>query len=83
MPRAMQTVRAIQKNDQKQDQKEGFKPNTTVEQKRVNITVIAAPHGYYQKEQYTPLDFYPSAEGFQRARWVFHELWGALYYRIK
>ncbi len=79
MPRAMQTVKVIQKNDQK----EGFKPNPTVGQKRVNITVIAAPHGYYQKEQYTPLDFYPSAEGFQRARWIFHELWGALYYRIK
>ncbi len=37
------------KNDQQQDQKEGFKPNPTVEQKRVNIAVIAAPHGYYQK----------------------------------
>lgn len=83
MPRAIQTVKAIQKNDQKQDQREGFKPNHTVEQKRGNITVIAAPHGYYQKEQYTPLDFYPSAEGFQRTRWIFHELWGALYYRIK
>ncbi len=79
MPRAMQTVKVIQKNDQK----EGFKPNPIVEQKWVNITVIAAPHGYYQKEQYTPLDFYPSAEGFQRTRWIFHELWGALYYRIK
>ncbi len=83
MPRAMQTVKVIQKNDQKLDQKEGFKPNPTVEQKQVNIAVIAAPHGYYQKEQYTPLDFYPSAEGFQRARRVFHELWGVLYYRIK
>ncbi len=83
MPRAMQTVRAIQKNDQKQDQKEGFKPNRTVEEEQGNITVIATPHGYYQKEQFTPLDFYPSGEGFQRARWIFHELWGALYYRIK
>jgi len=45
--------------------------------------VIAAPHGYYQKELYMPLDFYPSAEGFQRTRWIFHELWGVLYYRIK
>ncbi len=83
MPRAMQTVKVIQKNDQKLDQKEGFKANLTIEKKRGNITVIAAPHGYYQKEQFTPLDFYPSSEGFQRARWVFHELWGALYYRIK
>ncbi len=83
MPRAMQTVKVIQKNDQKLEQKEGFKPTHSVEQKRGGITVIAAPHGYYQKEQFTPLDFYPSAEGFQRTRWVFHELWGALYYRIK
>jgi hypothetical protein len=39
--------------------------------------------GFYQKEQYTPLDFYPSNEGFQRTRWIWHELLGSLWYWLK
>jgi uncharacterized SAM-binding protein YcdF (DUF218 family) len=45
--------------------------------------VVEAPIGYYQKSQFTPLDFYPSSEGFQRTRWIFHEILGNLWYRLK
>jgi len=77
MPRALQTVRQIQK-----------KQATTITRKDssgngLDMEVVPAHHGYYQKQNYTPLDFYPSSEGFQRTRWVFHELLGSLYYRIK
>jgi uncharacterized SAM-binding protein YcdF (DUF218 family) len=47
------------------------------------LQVIEAPMGYSQKSQFTPLDFYPSSEGFQRTRWIFHEILGHLWYRLK
>jgi uncharacterized SAM-binding protein YcdF (DUF218 family) len=47
------------------------------------LQVVEAPMGYYQKSQFTPLDFYPSSEGFQRIRWIFHEILGSLWYRLK
>ena len=47
------------------------------------LQVVEAPMGYYQKNQFTPLDFYPSSEGFQHARWIFHEILGQLWYRLK
>jgi uncharacterized SAM-binding protein YcdF (DUF218 family) len=47
------------------------------------LQVVEAPMGYYRKSQFTPLDFYPSSEGFQRTRWVFHEILGSLWYRLK
>ncbi len=47
------------------------------------LQVVEAPMGYYQKNQFTPLDFYPSSEGFQRTRWIFHEILGGLWYRLK
>ncbi len=47
------------------------------------LQVVEAPMGYYQKNQFTPLDFYPSSEGFQRTRWIFHEILGQLWYRLK
>lgn len=47
------------------------------------LQVVEAPMGYYQKSQFTPLDFYPSSEGFQRTRWIFHEILGSLWYRLK
>jgi len=77
MPRALQTLRQIQR-----------KQATTITQKNnsgngFDIEIVPAPHGYYQKQNYTPLDFYPSSEGFQRTRWVLYELLGSLYYRIK
>jgi len=47
------------------------------------LQVVGAPMGYYQKNQFTPLDFYPSSEAFQRTRWIFHEILGQFWYRLK
>ena len=47
------------------------------------IEVIPVPTSFYLKEQFTPLDFYPSNEGFQRTRYIWHELIGNLWYRLK
>jgi uncharacterized SAM-binding protein YcdF (DUF218 family) len=47
------------------------------------LIVIPAPMGFYQKTTFTPLDFYPSSEGFQRTRWIWHEILGNLWYRLK
>jgi uncharacterized SAM-binding protein YcdF (DUF218 family) len=77
MPRVLQTVIQIQR-----------KQATTVTKKDssgngFDMEVVPAPHGYYQKQNYTPLDFYPSSEGFQRTRWIFHELMDSLQCVIK
>lgn len=77
MPRALQTVRQIQKKQATTVTKKDDSRNGS------DIEIVLAPHGYYQKQNYTPLDFYPSSEGFQRTRWIIHELLGSLYYRIK
>ncbi len=47
------------------------------------LKVVEASMGFYQKTAFTPLDFYPSSEGFQRTRWVWHEILGNLWYRVK
>jgi len=47
------------------------------------LRVIEVPTGFYQKEQFNPLDFYPSNEGFQRSRWIWHEILGELWHRLK
>ena len=47
------------------------------------LKVIEAPMGFYQKTAFIPLDFYPSSEGFQRAKWICHEILGNLWYRVK
>jgi len=47
------------------------------------LNVIEAPMGFYQKTAFTPLDFYPSNEGFQRTRWIWHEILGNLWYKVK
>lgn len=47
------------------------------------LQVVVAPMGHYQKSQFTPLDFYPSSEGFQRTRLIFHEVLGYFWYRLK
>lgn len=47
------------------------------------LVVMEAPMGFYQKQAFTPLDFYPSGEGFQRTRWVLHEILGQIWYRLK
>lgn len=48
-----------------------------------NLNVIEAPMGFYQKEAFTPLDFYPGTEGLQKTRQIFHEILGNLWYRLK
>ncbi len=50
---------------------------------REGLRVLEAPMGFYQKQSFTPLDFYPSSEGFQRTRWILHEILGSLWYRLK
>ena len=47
------------------------------------LIVVPAPMGFYQKTAFTPFDFYPSSEGFQRTRWIWHEILGNLWYRVK
>lgn len=47
------------------------------------LRVLEAPMGFYQKQSFTPPDFYPSSEGLQRTRWIFHEILGSLWYRLK
>jgi uncharacterized SAM-binding protein YcdF (DUF218 family) len=58
-------------------------PRANVQFEKQGFTVIEAPMGFYQKEQHTPLDFYPSNEGFQRTRWIWHELLGSFWYWLK
>ena len=47
------------------------------------LIVVSAPMGFYQKTTFTPLDFYPSSEGSQRTRWIWHEILGNLWYKVK
>jgi uncharacterized SAM-binding protein YcdF (DUF218 family) len=47
------------------------------------LKVVEAPMGFYQKTAFTPLDFYPSSEAFQRTRWIWHEILGNVWYRVK
>ncbi len=47
------------------------------------LQMVEAPVGYYQKSEFAPFDFYPSSEGFQRTRWIFHEILGYFWYRLK
>jgi uncharacterized SAM-binding protein YcdF (DUF218 family) len=58
-------------------------PRARVQFEKQGLKVVEVPMGFYQKEQFTPLDFYPGHEGFQRTRWIWHELLGALWYRLK
>jgi len=58
-------------------------PRARVQFEKEGFTVIEAPMGFYQKKQFTPLDFYPSHDGFQRTRWIWHELLGNLWYRLR
>jgi uncharacterized SAM-binding protein YcdF (DUF218 family) len=58
-------------------------PRAKLQFEKEGLTVVEAPMGFYQKKQFTPLDFYPSHEGFQRTRWIWHELLGNLWYRLK
>jgi uncharacterized SAM-binding protein YcdF (DUF218 family) len=48
-----------------------------------NLKVTAAPMGFYQRNQLYPLDFYPSSAGMERARLIWAESLGLIWYRIK
>lgn len=58
-------------------------PRAKTQFEKQGFKVIEAPTGFYQKALLTPLDFYPSSEGLQRTRWIWHELLGTLWYRVK
>lgn len=58
-------------------------PRAKIQFEKQGLKVIEAPMGFYQKEQLIPIDFFPSNEGFQRTRWVWHELLGHFWYRLK
>lgn len=58
-------------------------PRAKAQFEKHGFEVISVAVGFYQKKQWTPFDFYPSGEGFQRVRWIWHEFLGNLWYRIK
>jgi uncharacterized SAM-binding protein YcdF (DUF218 family) len=58
-------------------------PRAQAQFEKQGIQVISAPMGFYQKEQFSPLDFYPSADGFQRTRWIWHTILGTIWYKLK
>jgi uncharacterized SAM-binding protein YcdF (DUF218 family) len=45
--------------------------------------VTPAPIGFYQKDQFHPLDFYPSTAGIERMRLIWSEALGLIWYHIK
>jgi uncharacterized SAM-binding protein YcdF (DUF218 family) len=47
------------------------------------LKVTPAPMGFYQKDQFHPLDFYPSTAGIERTRFIWSEVLGLIWYRIK
>jgi uncharacterized SAM-binding protein YcdF (DUF218 family) len=47
------------------------------------LKVTPAPMGFYQKDQFHPLDFYPSSTGIERMRLIWSEALGLIWYRIK
>jgi uncharacterized SAM-binding protein YcdF (DUF218 family) len=47
------------------------------------LKVTPAPMGFYQKDQFHPLDFYPSSAGIERTRFIWSEALGLIWYRIK
>jgi uncharacterized SAM-binding protein YcdF (DUF218 family) len=47
------------------------------------LKVTPAPMGFYQKDQFHPLDFYPSTAGIERMRFIWSEALGLIWYRIK
>jgi uncharacterized SAM-binding protein YcdF (DUF218 family) len=58
-------------------------PRAKAQFEKQGIQVISAPMGFYQKEQFTPLDFYPSAEGLQKTRWIWHAILGTIWYKLR
>jgi uncharacterized SAM-binding protein YcdF (DUF218 family) len=50
---------------------------------KYGLKVTPAPMGFYQKDQFHPLDFYPSTAGIERMRLIWSEALGLIWYRIK
>jgi uncharacterized SAM-binding protein YcdF (DUF218 family) len=47
------------------------------------LKVTPAPMGFYQRNEFHPLDFYPSSAGIERIRLIWSEAFGLIWYRIK
>jgi uncharacterized SAM-binding protein YcdF (DUF218 family) len=47
------------------------------------LNVTPAPLGFYQKDQFHPLDFYLSTTGMERICLIWSEALGLIWYRIK
>jgi uncharacterized SAM-binding protein YcdF (DUF218 family) len=47
------------------------------------LKATPAPMGFYQKDQFHPLDFYPSITGIERMRFIWSETLGLIWCRIK
>jgi uncharacterized SAM-binding protein YcdF (DUF218 family) len=45
--------------------------------------VFPIAQGYQASQRYTPLDFYPSAQGITLTRQIWHESLGAVWYAIR
>lgn len=50
---------------------------------KYGLKVTPTPMGFYQKDQFHPLDFYPSTAGIERVRLIWSEALGLIWYRIK
>lgn len=58
-------------------------PRAEVMFKKEGLQITPAPVGFYLKDKLTPLDYTPGNDGFQRTRWVWHELMGQFMYKLK
>ena len=58
-------------------------PRAQAEFEKYGLKVTPAPMGFYQKDQFHPLDFYPSTAGIERTRLIWSEALGLIWYRIK
>jgi uncharacterized SAM-binding protein YcdF (DUF218 family) len=50
---------------------------------KYDLKITPAPMGFYQKDQFHPLDFYPSRAGIERAGVIWSEALWLIWYRIK
>jgi uncharacterized SAM-binding protein YcdF (DUF218 family) len=51
--------------------------------KKHGLKVTPAPMGFYQRDQFHPMDFYPSTVGIERMRLIWSEVLGLIWYSIK
>lgn len=50
---------------------------------KYGLKVTPAPMGFYQRNEFHPLDFFPSSAGIERARFIWSESLGLIWYHIK